>query len=129
MSIDSSKYYYCLYIWYCTVFSGKLSMATGHAMLLNLQCQSLKTCIAWPVAMASFTTDSIIIIHTKARSYKHWRYSYKIAHAKKVELEYLADLWLCARCLVFKLHFFYLLNRYLGGCLHEGRWDDFDVLK
>jgi hypothetical protein len=24
MSNDSFKYYYCLYIWYCTVFSGKL---------------------------------------------------------------------------------------------------------
>jgi hypothetical protein len=37
--------------------------------------------------------------------------SNKIAHAKKVELEYLADLSLCARCLIFELHFFYLLNR------------------
>jgi membrane protein YdbS with pleckstrin-like domain len=32
------------------------------------------------------------IIHTQARNYKHWRYSYKTTHAKKVELEYLADL-------------------------------------
>jgi hypothetical protein len=63
-----------VYTWYycTTVLSSKLAVATGHAMLLNLQCQSLKTCIAWAVAMASFTTDSIIIIHTnKARSYKH----------------------------------------------------------
>jgi hypothetical protein len=58
MSIDSFKYYYCLYIWYCIVFSGKLAMATGHAMLLNLQCQPLKTCTACPVAMASFTTGT-----------------------------------------------------------------------
>ena len=77
--------YVCINIWYyyCTVFSDKLVMATGHAMpmLINLHLfewyKSLKTCIAWPVAMASFTTDSIIIIHTKARSYKHWMYSYK----------------------------------------------------
>jgi hypothetical protein len=27
--------------------------------------QSLKTCIAWPVAMASFTTDSIILYMQK----------------------------------------------------------------
>jgi hypothetical protein len=27
-----------------------------------------------------------------------------------LELDYLADLWSCARCLVFKLHFFYFLN-------------------
>jgi hypothetical protein len=40
--------------------------------------------------MANFTTDSIISIHTKATDYKH-RYSHKIAHAKGVELEYLAD--------------------------------------
>ena len=103
MSNDSFKYYYCLYIWYCTVFSGKLAMATGHAMLINLQCKSLKTCIAWHVAVASFTTDSIIIIHTKARSnYLHWRYSCKTAHAKKVELQYIADLRPCARYLIFK---------------------------
>jgi hypothetical protein len=103
----------------------QLSMAiTGHVTLIDLQCKSLKT-VAWPVAMTSFTTVVIIIIHTKARSYKHWTYSYKIAHAKKVELEYLADLWLCARCLVFKLYFSYLLNRRLRGCLHYGRWDDF----
>jgi hypothetical protein len=75
--------YVYINIWYCTVFSDKLVMATGHAMpmLINLHLfewyKSLKTCIAWPVAMASFTTDSIIIIHTKARSYKHRRYSYK----------------------------------------------------
>jgi hypothetical protein len=31
--------------------------------------------------------------------------------------------------LVFKLHFSYLLNRHLRGCLHDGMWDDFDVLK
>jgi hypothetical protein len=62
MSNGSFKYYNYLYIWYCTVFSGKLGMATGHAKLTNLQCESLKTCIAWPVAMA------IIIIYTKARS-------------------------------------------------------------
>jgi hypothetical protein len=55
--------------------------------------------------MASFTTDSIIIIHTKARNYKHSRYSYKTTNAKKVELEHLADLRLCARCSIFKLHF------------------------
>jgi hypothetical protein len=104
---------------------GKLSMAiTGHVTLIDLQCKSLKT-VAWPVATASFTTVVIIIIPTKARSYKHWTYSYKIVHAKKVELEYLADLWLCARCLVFKLYFSYLLNRRLRGCLHDGRWDDF----
>ena len=30
--------------------------------------------------------------YTKARSYKHWRYSYKPTHTKKVKLEYLADL-------------------------------------
>jgi hypothetical protein len=42
--------------------------------------------------MASFATDSIIIICTKARNYKLGRYSYKTAHAKKVELEHLADL-------------------------------------
>jgi hypothetical protein len=40
--------------------------------------------------MASFTTDSIIIIHTEATDYKH-RYSHKITHAKGVELKYLAD--------------------------------------
>jgi hypothetical protein len=68
----------------CAVLSGKLAMAiTGHATLIDLQCKSLKP-VAWPFATASFTTDSIIIIHTKARSYKHWRYSYKIAHAEKV---------------------------------------------
>jgi hypothetical protein len=38
----------------------------------------------WPVATATFTTDSIIIIDTKARSYKYWRYSYKNDHARKV---------------------------------------------
>jgi hypothetical protein len=48
------------------------------------------------------------------------------AYAKKVELEYLADLRPCARCLIFKLHFSYLLNRNLyRGFLHDGRWDDF----
>jgi hypothetical protein len=47
------------------------------------------------------------------------------AHAKKVELEYLAAFRPCARCLIFKLHFSYLLNRCLRGCLHDGRWDDF----
>jgi hypothetical protein len=112
---DSFQYYYCLYIWhYCAVLSGKLAMAiTGHAMLIDPQCKSLTLkIVSWPAANASFTTDSIIIIHTKARSYKHW-----------------ADLWLCARCLVFKLHFSYLLNRRLRGCLHNGGWDDFDVLK
>jgi hypothetical protein len=35
---------------------------TGHAMLIDLQCKSLKT-VARPVATASFTTDSIIIIN------------------------------------------------------------------
>ena len=59
--------------------------------------------VTWPVAVASFTTDSIIIIHTKARSnYLHWRYSCKTAHAKKVELQYIADLRPCARYLIFK---------------------------
>jgi hypothetical protein len=55
---------------YSTVFIVKVAMVTGHDMLINLHlfeyCKSLKTCIAWPVAMATFTTDSIIIIHTKA---------------------------------------------------------------
>jgi hypothetical protein len=46
------------------------------------------------------------------------------AHPKKVELEDLADLSLCAKCLIFKLHFSYLLNRRLRGCLHDGRRDD-----
>ena len=71
--------------------------------------------------MASFATDSIIIIHTKVRNYKHWKYSYytiHAGHAKKVELEYLADLQLCARCFIFKLHFSYFLYRHLTGYLH-----------
>jgi hypothetical protein len=74
MSNDSFKYYYrIVYVYinirYFTVFSDKLVMATCHAILINLHLfelhKSLKTCIAWPVAMvamASFTTDSIIII-------------------------------------------------------------------
>jgi hypothetical protein len=36
----------------------------------------------------------------------------------ELELEYLADLWPCAKCLVFKLHFSYFLK-------NDGRWDDF----
>jgi hypothetical protein len=54
--------------------------------------------------MTSFTTDSIIIIHTKARSYKHWRYSYKTPHAKKVELE--SRLGVLPRQQKFKKHCF-----------------------
>jgi hypothetical protein len=49
--IHSSIIIIC-YIWYCTVFSGKLAMTTGHDMLINLhlfECKSLKTCIAWSV--------------------------------------------------------------------------------
>jgi 6-phosphogluconate dehydrogenase (decarboxylating) len=73
-------------------------IATGHHDQLLWQMlpamQTIKN-LVWPVATAIFATDSIIIIETKARTYKHWRYSYKIAHAKKVELEYLAVLWLC----------------------------------
>jgi hypothetical protein len=42
-----------------------------------------------------------------------------------LEFEYLADLWPCARHLVFKLHFSYFLNMHRRGCLHDGRWDDF----
>jgi hypothetical protein len=88
MSKDSFKYYYCLYIIrFCTVFSGKLAtMATGHAMpYLHLfeYCKSLKACIAWPVAMARFTTDSVITIYTKARSYQHWMYSYTLPMPRK----------------------------------------------
>jgi hypothetical protein len=45
------------------------------------------------------------------------------------QLKLSAALRLCARCLIFKLHFSYLLNRHLKGCLHDGRRDDFDVLK
>jgi hypothetical protein len=78
--------------------------------------------------MASFTTDSIIIIHTKARSYKHWRYSYKIAHAKKVEIEYL-DFNLCK---VFGIQIVLFLppeQASYRGYVYDGRWDDFDVLK
>ena len=78
-----------------------------HAIIKNSHSM---TCL---LLLASITTESVIIIHTKARSYKCWRYSYKTAHAKKVELEYLADLWPCARCLIFKLHFSCLLNRCL----------------
>jgi hypothetical protein len=89
MSNDSFKTseYYCLYICrYCTVFSGKLAMATCHAnicydiMIINLQCKSLnclKTCIAWPVAMASFPLREEVIVEGIL---------YKIAHAKKIEL-------------------------------------------
>jgi hypothetical protein len=40
----------------------------------------------------------------------------------KSRIEYLNELQLCARCLTFKLHFSYLLNRHLRGCLHVGRW-------
>jgi hypothetical protein len=48
--------------------------------------------------MASFATDSIIIIHTKTRNnYKNWWYSYKTTHAKKVELEYLTEFRLCVQ--------------------------------
>jgi hypothetical protein len=37
MSNDSFKYYYRLCVYkYCTVFSDRLVMATGHAMLINL---------------------------------------------------------------------------------------------
>ena len=43
-------------------------------------------------------------------------YSNKIAHAKKVEVEYLATFDF-VRCLIFKLHFSYLMNRCLRGCL------------
>ena len=100
-------------------------MATGHAMLINLHHLNNANINA----MASFATDSIIIIHAKVRNYKHWKYSYYTVHAKKVELEYLANIRLCARCLIFILHFSYFLNRYLMGYLHVGRWGDFDVLK
>jgi hypothetical protein len=41
MSNDSFKYYYCLCIWYCTVFSGKLATATGHANKPTMQTLSL----------------------------------------------------------------------------------------
>jgi hypothetical protein len=41
--------------------------------------------------MASFATDSIIIIHTKARKGIHIKPPMP-GHAKKVEAEYLADL-------------------------------------
>jgi hypothetical protein len=44
-----------------------------------------------------------------------------------IELEYLADLQPCARCLIFKLHFCYLQNRRVRGCLHDGLI--FDVLE
>jgi uncharacterized membrane protein (DUF106 family) len=37
--IHSSIIIVYIYIWYCTVFSGKLAMATGYAMLINLQCK------------------------------------------------------------------------------------------
>jgi hypothetical protein len=43
--------------------------------------------------MASFATDSIIIIHTKARIISIEGIQYiKPPNAKKVEIEYLADL-------------------------------------
>jgi hypothetical protein len=52
--------------------------------------------------------------------------TYDLASPRTVlELEYLVDLWRCARRLVFKLHFSYFLNMRLMGCLHDGRWDDF----
>ena len=73
--------------------------------------------------MASFATDSIIIIHTKSRNYKHWRFSCKNGHAKKVEVEYLAE------CKVFNIQIalFLPLNSRLRGCLDVGRRGDFDV--
>ena len=40
-------------------------MATGHAMLINLLNNANIN------AMASFATDSIIIIHAKVINYKH----------------------------------------------------------
>jgi hypothetical protein len=107
-------------------------IATGHHDQLPwrmLPAMQIIKNLVWPVATASFATDSIIIIQTKARTYKHWRYSSKIAHAKKVELEYLAVLWLCEGVWYSKLHFSYLLNRRLRDCIHDGRSDDFDVLK
>ena len=57
--------------------------------------------------MASFATDSIDnYTYTKARNCKHCRYSYKTADAKKKELEYLADLRLCTRCLIIQIALF-----------------------
>jgi hypothetical protein len=45
--IHSSIIIVYTYIWYYdyyyTVLSGKLAMATGHGMLIDLQCKSLKT--------------------------------------------------------------------------------------
>ena len=54
---------------YYTVFSGKLLviMTSCHGECC-LQCKSLNHQI---IATASFATDSIIIIQTKARTYKH----------------------------------------------------------
>jgi hypothetical protein len=37
----------------------------------------------WPFGMDSFATDSIVIVYTKARNYKHWRYSYKNAQCQE----------------------------------------------
>ena len=149
MSNDSFRYYYCLYIWYftsllcrgfCWLWRGREVLhsiqwqaAESQLVIMTschgeccLQCKSLNHQI---IATASFATDSIIIIQTKARTYKHWRYSSKIAHAKKVELEYLAVLWLCEGVWYSKFHFSYLLNSRLMDCIHDGRSDDFDVLK
>ena len=118
MSNDSFRYYYCLYIWYFTsllrrgfcwlwrrreVLHSIQWQAAEWQLVINhdqlpwqmLPAMQIIKNLAWPVATVSFATDSIIIIQTKARTYKHWRYSYKIAHAEKVELEYLAVLWLC----------------------------------
>jgi hypothetical protein len=54
----------------------------------------------------------------------------KITHAKKVELEYLADLRHCARCFGIQNAFFlHSEQAYLRGCLHDGKWDDFDVFQ
>ena len=54
------------------------------------------------------------------------RYAYGIIWLNNLcKLQYLADLRLCARYLIFKLHFSYFLNRHLTGYLHVGRWGYF----
>jgi hypothetical protein len=60
MSNDSFKYYYCLYIWYRTVFSSKLATATGHAMLINLQCIINLQSILW---LSTKNGDPLLPIH------------------------------------------------------------------
>jgi hypothetical protein len=65
------------------VTAGENLPSPGHAMYVNKPAfiwmmqfiknlNSMNCCYGY-----SFATDSIIILYTKARNYKHWRYSYK----------------------------------------------------